>query len=75
MSSVPKTMIFCEGSKSMMMLNVSQRFAKANQEKIKENTLYLDDKLEQLKQGGYNIALTKACKCKKNMRIGPWPER
>jgi hypothetical protein len=71
MSAVAKTMIFCEGSKSMMILNVSQRFAKANQEKINENTLYLDDRLEQLKQEEYNMVLTRACKCKKNMRIGP----
>jgi hypothetical protein len=41
-SAVPKMIIFCgsEGRRSMMMLNVSQIFARANHEKMSEATLY-----------------------------------
>jgi hypothetical protein len=36
----PKSTTFSLGRRSIMILNVNQRFARANQEKISENTLY-----------------------------------
>ena len=39
-SAVPNIMMFCEGSRSMIMLKVSQIFANANQENMREKILY-----------------------------------
>lgn len=39
-SAVPNMMMFCEGSRSMIILNVNQMLANANQEKINEKMLY-----------------------------------
>jgi hypothetical protein len=36
----PKSTIFSFGRRSIIILNVNQRFARANQEKRSENTLY-----------------------------------
>ena len=53
---VPKILTPCVGSKSMMILNVSQMFASANQEKTRVKTLYCSPPSalpHQAKRGGY----------------------
>jgi hypothetical protein len=43
----PKNTIFSLGSRSIIILNVNQRFARANQEKISENMLYCTTNINQ----------------------------
>jgi hypothetical protein len=43
----PKSTTFSPGRRSIIILNVSQRFARANQEKISKNTLYYITKIKE----------------------------
>lgn len=57
---------------SMMMLNVSQMFAKENQEKTNETTLYCSHREHNFKlQFTVRKGRTKAWTWKKNMRMIP----
>lgn len=60
-SRVPKAYILLFGRRSMMMLNVSQILAKANQEKMREKTLYCK----------YHQMLTEIPRIKKDHIPGP----
>lgn len=73
MVAVPKMMMFWVGRRSMIMLKVSQMFARANHVKIREKMLYCNMMIRKMTVI-FNYMLTKAWTWKKNMRMIPCPD-